>query len=337
MKFTPYSFSRINTFENCPKKFDFNYIQKLGVWVPNLATERGSYIHLLLENDTKEKPTKFKFTMIDDKIQQECIQIYEDFKKSDLGKEYFAYPAEAEVEFGVKKEDGKLVVCSYYDKEALFRGKIDHFIDHKNGLLTMADWKTGKVSLFPAPLQLAMYALWGFLKYPDVFQIKTSFVYVEHLEEKEYVFKREHLTALKKKVIEKIAQIETAKDFPKKESALCNYCEYRKKGICLESTQDEFQDMMGGMVKSYTPKSKKPEKPKELHFFMHPESGCAWVQDYVVMNDLEGLTEEIDETMFWNLTDFGYDERDIEKRVLMEDGELITLDEWKQKYKGHKK
>ena len=297
----------------CPKKFDFNYIQKLRVWVPNLATERGSYIHLLLENDTKEKPTTFKFTMIDDEIQQQCIKIYEDFKQTEIGQTYFDCPAEAEVEFGVKLLEGELVTCSYYDKEALFRGKIDHFIDHKDGSLTMADWKTGKVSLFPAPLQLAMYALWGFLKYPDAFEIKTSFVYVEHSEEeKEYRFKREHMRALKKKVIEKIVSIEKAKDYPKKESALCNYCEYRKKGLCLESSGDEFaQDMM-----KY---SYKPKKKEKLYYYIHPESDCAWIQDHPYEGQ-DGLVEEVDETFFYNLTDYGYDESQIDKIVRRKDG-----------------
>ena len=318
MRFSPYSFSKMNLYEMCPKKFDYNYIQKLGIWVPNLATERGSYIHLLLENDTKGKPTTYKFTLIDDEIQQECIDIYENFKKTDLGEYYFSPPAEAEVDFGVKRTENGLEPCSYYDKEALFRGKIDHFINHENGLLTMADWKTGKVSAFPAPLQLAMYALWGFLKYPEVSYVETAFVYVEHQEaEKPYTFKREHLQALTKKVIEKIVEIEVSKEYPKKETVLCNYCEYRKSGLCEESSQDEFQDLMVGMIKPY-----KKKKRETLYYYIHPESDCAWIQDYPY-DGQDGLVEEVDETFFYNLTDYGYDEKSIDKTIIRRDDGMV--------------
>jgi RecB family exonuclease len=313
MKFTPYSFSKINSFEMCPAKFDFNYIQKLRFWVPNLATERGSYIHTLLENDTKSKPTSFKFTLIDEEIERECKEIYKKFKESNWGKFYFseAFTAEAEVEFGMKKTDEGLKPCRYYDKEALFRGKIDHFIKDYDTIY-VADWKTGKISAYPAPLQLVMYAVWAFNEYPDVETVRAAFVYVEHPESedmvKEYVFKREHLSQLTKKVIEKIVTIEKSGEFPKKEGPLCEYCDFRKKGICLETTSDEFtNDMMKYAYK------KKPKK--ELHYFIHPESGSAWIQDYIDDGDLDGLVEEIDETMFYELIDFGYDPKDIDKTI----------------------
>jgi len=266
MKFAPYSFSKINSFEMCPKKFEFNYIQKLRVWVPNLATERGSFIHLLLENDTKSKPTEFKFELIDEKIKQECISIYENFKNSKWGKFYFDpnFQTKAEVEFGMKKSGGELVPCYYHDKEALFRGKIDHFIKDGNTIY-VADWKTGKISSFPAPLQLIMYAVWAFNKYQDVDVVDTAFVYVEHPNDekcvKSYKFKREFLPKLTKKVLEKIIDVETSKSFPKKESKLCDYCEYRKKGICEETSGQEFS---GEMMKfgSYKPKSKETQEMK---------------------------------------------------------------------------
>ena len=125
MKYAPFSFSKINLFEQCPLKFKFQYIDKLGTFIPNLATERGSFIHTLLENDTKSKPTKFKFTIATPKEQNECIDIFIAFKKSELGQRYLEVPSEAEVHFGMKFIDGVLSPCSYYDKEALFRGKID--------------------------------------------------------------------------------------------------------------------------------------------------------------------------------------------------------------------
>ena len=245
----------------CPKKFDFNYIQKIRVWVPNMATERGSYVHTLLENDTKEKPTTFKFTLIDDAMQQECIDIYKNFKASDWGQFYFdeSFDAEAEVEFGMKKTPEGLVPCSYYAKDALFRGKIDHFIK-ADPVVYVADWKTGKISGYPAPLQLVMYGVWAFNKYPEIESVMSAFVYVEHPDDdkvvKEYEFTRAMLPQLTKKVLEKIVEVEKAENYPKKESPLCNYCDYRKKGLCLETSFDEFNDQMADLIKPYKTKTK---------------------------------------------------------------------------------
>ena len=334
MKFTPYSFSKINSFEACPYKFKLSYIDKISTWTPNLATERGSYIDLLLENYTKSKPTEFKFNMITPEIKEECDAIFENFKNSELGMYFFddSFEIEAEVSFGVKYVDKKMATCEYKDKEALFRGKIDHFMKRGDKVI-VADWKTGKVTNFPAPLQLVMYAVWIFLEYDEVQEIETYFVYVEHNDYKKYVFKRDHFNALLKKSIEKIYNIEKTEEYKKKESKLCDYCDFMKEGYCTPVSAQEFSNSMNY---TYTPKTKvkKDEDPRELYFYIHPESGSAWIQDYPETSE-DGLTEEIDESMYWNLIDFGYDESEIDGMVLTKEGDKIHIDNWRKKF--HKK
>lgn len=252
MKYAPYSFSKINLYEQCPLKFKFNYIDKLGTFYPNLATERGSFIHTLLENHTKEKKTKFKFLIATEEEQKDCFNIFVEFLDSDLGKKYMVNDAKAELNFGMKKTKTGLEVCKYGDKQALFRGKIDHSIleEYK---MHLADWKTGKVSFFPAPLQLMMYMVWAFYKYPELEEVITSFVYVEHLQEKEYKFTREHLNPSIMKILGKILNIEKDTTFLKKEGPLCNFCDFRTAGLCLPETHDEFEQKM----MQYTKKDKK--------------------------------------------------------------------------------
>jgi len=313
MKFTPFSFSKINSFEMCPKKFEYNYIEKLRFFVPNMATERGSYVHTLLENDTKSKPTTFKFTLIDDDMQQECISIYEKFTETEWGQFFMqADDAEAEVAFGVKKTDEGLVPCSYYDKEALFRGKIDHFFIFE-GVVYVIDWKTGKISSFPAPLQLVMYAVWVFLKYPEINEVFSAFVYVEHPTNdkmiKEYNFTRDMLPKLIEKVIEKIINIEKATEFKKKESVLCNYCDYRKKGLCLETTADEFNDQMANMIKPYQKKVRAGDKDKDgLYYFAHYASDSLWRQDYWEIEYQDGEVEHVSKELYNELKAKGWEE-----------------------------
>ena len=51
MIYNPYSISKIGTYAQCPKKFDYLYIQKLrGLFSANKALYKGSYIHWMLEH-----------------------------------------------------------------------------------------------------------------------------------------------------------------------------------------------------------------------------------------------------------------------------------------------
>jgi len=313
MKFTPYSFSKINLFETCPLKFKYQYIDKLRTpFKMNATLEKGSYIHLMLEELAKNEMVAQKVSYNFKHSTKEQVQgynaIFHDFVFSELGYHYLNNPEQkffgAEVEFGVVIEDGEWRATSYWNKKALFRGKIDH-VNSSDGVMHLLDWKSGKVSAFPAPLQLVMYAVWCFLKYPDVHTVQTAFVYLEHGEEKPYVFKREHLEALMKKVAEKIYNIEHETKFTKKESKLCDYCEFRLQGICESQTGTELADDM----MKFNPKPR-----VKLWFYMHPESGCAWRQDWQMTNDEhDELTEEIDEELFWQLEDLGYD---IDRNIL---------------------
>jgi hypothetical protein len=94
-----------------------------------------------------------------------------------------------------------------------------------------------------------MYAIWGFLKF-DVERVVTKFIYVDHLVEKTYTFKRSHLNKLIKTVLKKILTVERYYDDPKedfemkKEGPLCDWCEFRKRGICKENHQDFLKKVM---------------------------------------------------------------------------------------------
>ena len=315
MKFAPYSFSKINLFETCPMKFKFQYIDKIRTpFKMNDVLEKGSYIHLILEklakNDMVLPEVKYNFRHSTEEQVKEYNVIAHDFIFSEIGYNYLQNEEQkffgAEVEFGIKVEDGKLASTSYWNKKALFRGKIDH-ANMGNGVMHLLDWKSGKVSGFPAPLQLVMYAVWCFLEFPEIHTVETAFVYVEHEEEKRYVFTRDMLGKLSKKMLEKVYNIEHEEKFEKKESKLCEYCEFRLQGLCEETSNTDFNDTLS----KFNPTKKDKQN---IWFYMHPESGSAWRQDFELL-DHDGLVEEIDETTWWNLDEQGYVvDRDIIKK-----------------------
>lgn len=252
MKFTPYSFSKLNTFEQCPMKFKFKYIDKISTpFKMNATLEKGSYIHLLLEELAKNDMVlpkvsyDFKYSSRQDIVSYK--KTFRDFVFSDFGEKYLSNDDYtffgAEVEFGVKLEDGVLSETSYWNKKALFRGKIDHVNIHDDTMYLL-DWKSGRVNQYPAILQLVMYAVWCFLKYENINIVKTAFVYIEHGVEKTYTFKRKHLDDLIAKVMEKINNVELETKFNKKESKLCEYCEFRLQGLCKETSNIDINNEM---------------------------------------------------------------------------------------------
>ena len=82
--------------------------------------------------------------------------------------------------------------------------------------------------------QLILYAIWGFLNHKSINIINCSFVYIEHLRENKIQFQRENLSEYIKTYNQYIEDIESGRLFFKRESILCNYCEYRKFNHCVK-------------------------------------------------------------------------------------------------------
>lgn len=218
MKYAPYSFSAMNTYIQCPRKYKYSKIDK----IPSENTDRtallkGSAIHDILEKFPESSSYKLapKYQHIADK-----------FIESNLGKKYIFSESIRELKFGLSTS---LKECSFYNKDnTLFRGSIDHMciIDDR---LNLIDWKTGKYKdlKYQDFNQLIFYAIFIFLKYEDLQEIRISFVYVEHNLENDLLLKRENLKSYIKEMITVIKDIENDKEFVKNPSRLCEWCDFR--------------------------------------------------------------------------------------------------------------
>jgi ATP-dependent exoDNAse (exonuclease V) beta subunit len=237
MKFAPYSYSRIESF-NCPQKFKLSYIDKIKIPSTHDALEKGTRIHQILEFYDDYKKTnilpEFEYDLIKtDERKKEIEDIALNFMISELGLKYFEEQESIgdEIEFGLDK---KLNPVPYNSPLAVMRGKIDKIIKSNNHY-TIIDWKSGK---FPDERwhsndQAMMYALWFFRKYKEVDEITATYVYVEHNKEHVYKFKREYIQNYATSYSKKITKIETCEDFYKNETKLCDYCDFRKSGYCI--------------------------------------------------------------------------------------------------------
>jgi RecB family exonuclease len=241
MKYKPYSFSKISVFNQCPFKFELSYIKKIKCFSYSEALEKGSYVHKLLEDYVKKEKTSFNFNLLDENKQKEAYAIFENTLPYLENKMKAAVKTETELDFKISilKDKDKYIPYSVNERKlSLFLGSID-LVLYEYDKITVIDWKTGKVPEKPNSLQMLMYVI-AIFALTRVDTVDTIFYYVEHSVEKPFTFFRKDLQKLIKKLLEKIHAIEVEKEFNRKESPLCNFCDYRKEGYCNELDANEF-------------------------------------------------------------------------------------------------
>jgi RecB family exonuclease len=235
LKFAPYSYSKIDTFIQCPRKFKLNYIDKINLFSENKALEKGSRVHQIIElfEPTKywKMPT-FDYKLLDENEQKEAEKIALDFISSEMGKSYIMHPGMLghEIHMGLDK---KLQPCNYYSSDAMLRGKIDYFMKY-NKTAHVVDWKTGKVKdqRYMTNDQVMLYGIWCFNMFPDIDEVIADYVYVEHNEKHSFTFSRENYKNYTQNYASKIKAIETESEHPMNVGPLCNWCDYKKQGYC---------------------------------------------------------------------------------------------------------
>ena len=122
----------------------------------------------------------------------------------------------------------------WWDGDAWLRSKIDVLV-RVGPKAYMFDWKTGKRR--PDFDQLEMFAVQVFKHYPEIEQIKTTFVWLKEMKMDSETFTREQESAIWEKILNKVTRIEGALEhdnWPAKPSGLCgwcpckNFCEFAK-------------------------------------------------------------------------------------------------------------
>ena len=94
------------------------------------------------------------------------------------------------MKLGVKKVDGRLEACDYYDPEVWFRGIADLVVI--NGTRArILDYKTGETK-YADLRQLALMAAALFLKYPELEKIKTMLLFVVKNDHRKQDFSAEY-------------------------------------------------------------------------------------------------------------------------------------------------
>ena len=180
MKTPPWSYSSIKLFETCPRKYQAEWVTKEVPYTQTEATIYGTELHLAAEEYIRDgKPIDPRF---------EFIQPYLDKLVDYPGIKY------CEMKLGVKKEDGRLAACDFFDPEVWFRGVADLVIID-GARAWVLDYKTGKSAKYADIRQLALMSAALFLKFEELERIKTSLLFVVSKEfVRESFYKEEGLS-----------------------------------------------------------------------------------------------------------------------------------------------
>ena len=160
---TAWSYSSINTFKQCPKKYYHLKVAKDVKDVSSSAMYYGNEVHRAAEHYVKKGtpiPTKFKF-----------IKKTLDSLNNIQGEKH------CEIRMALAKEDGEYVPTTFFADNVWWRGIADLLIvdDDKAYLV---DYKTGKSAKYADTKQLDLLAGATFTHYPEIKSIKSALAYV---------------------------------------------------------------------------------------------------------------------------------------------------------------
>lgn len=245
-----FSHSRISTFEQCPQKFKFQYIEKAETEeIEGVEAFLGSRVHEALEKLYKDLkfqkvitlPTLIKFYRDQwKKNWHDNVQIvreeYSERNYRKMGEKFISdyykryKPFKNEVVIGLEQrviiEIGGFKIQGYIDR-----------LSFSNGVYEIHDYKTAnslpEQSKLDMDRQLALYAIAVKKMFKDAKKVELVWHYLAFDKEMRSERTDKQLHELENEILKSIQMIEIACDtdkFPARESMLCDWCEFR--AIC---------------------------------------------------------------------------------------------------------
>lgn len=227
MKYAPYSFSKIQTYFFCQKKFYFTYVDKIPVdseYLDPLYFKRGRFIHAYLADRLKGgdglKIGNYKSIKPNDKLS--LIENAEDALKNEFIDLTFNFET-TDVEISISL-DADLCINNSKANSA-FLGFIDYYAV-QDDYAVIIDWKSGKYRENPHFTQLELYAIWVLQKHDNISEIDLVFYYIEHNKLEVKTLTKDSIFELKDNISKKIKEIESTGTFQTNKTDKCLECPF---------------------------------------------------------------------------------------------------------------
>jgi len=248
---TSFSHSRLSSFEVCPLKYKYAYIDNIKVEAEDtIETYLGSRVHEALEklyrNLQFEKLMSLKELLAF--FNREWKKNWTDtiiIVKKEYTQENYRKMGERYIKDYYRKckpfNQGKIIGLETTDLLPLdnegkykFYIRIDRLMDMGNGLYEVHDYKTNtslpKQEDLDRDRQLAMYSLWVKSEFKDFKKVRLVWHFVAFDKEMDSYRTEKQLEELRQDVVAKIHEIEETKEFPARLTRFCDWCLY--KGFC---------------------------------------------------------------------------------------------------------
>ena len=243
-----FSHSRIDTYETCPKKYEFGYVLKAPRGPAGIEAFVGSRVHEALEwlygevracrlPDEEDVVARYLSAWdaewSDDVRVTRAGRIVEDYRAigEKATRDYYRryHPFDQGVTVGLELKIGLRL-----DEDHEVLGYVDRLVKVADGVWEIHDYKTGGSLLTQdkadADRQLALYELAVREMYPDAREVTLVWHYLAFDHEVRSCRSAQQLADLREQVLASIRHIEAQTTFPTKTSSLCDWCDY--KTIC---------------------------------------------------------------------------------------------------------
>ena len=245
-----YSHSRLSSFENCPKQFEFRYVQKIPSASEGVEAFVGKRVHEVLERlylfvargqiPGVEKVVDRYHALWEETYDGERVRIvregtplsyYRKLGEQCLRSYYLRhYPFDADETLGLEKR-----VVFPLDEAGQYKmqGIIDRISRASDGAIEIHDYKTGARVPSQRNLdedrQLALYQLGLSRHYGEDTEYRLVWHYVARNRTCVSTRSPEALETLRAHTIARIDEIESATEFPARKISLCGWCEYKER------------------------------------------------------------------------------------------------------------
>ncbi len=245
-----FSNSRLSTFEQCPQKFKFHYIDKIETEIlRTIETFMGELVHLTLEKLYKD--LKFLITNTEDELATYYNKNWEKewddriliVKAKDYSRENYRAMGEKMIRDYYRHyapfDQGRIIGLETQefldlDEEHKIHIRIDRLMMMEDETYEIHDYKTNSNLKTQPELdedrQLAVYAMGVKNMFPDAKKVVLVWHFLAFDKEMRSTRTTEKLVELKEEILELIVKIDKEREFKPAQSALCDYCEFRS--IC---------------------------------------------------------------------------------------------------------
>ncbi|MEO1935511.1 MAG: PD-(D/E)XK nuclease family protein [Myxococcales bacterium] len=288
-----YSHSRLSSFENCRKQFEFRYVLKIPSDRESIEAFVGKRVHEILERlylfiGRGQIPSIEKVVVRYQKLWEETydgervrivregtpLSFYRQLGEQCL-RSYYArhYPFDEDETLGVERR-----VVFPLDEAGKYemQGIIDRISRARDGTIEVHDYKTGarvpSQKILDQDRQLALYQIGLAREYGEDVRYRLVWHYVAKNQTRISTRTPEELAALRQSTIERIDEIQAADDYPPHKTALCGWCEYKARcplfsnseTASVTSSTDPIQPAIIAGPSTTSPSSSLPRSGKQL-------------------------------------------------------------------------